>query len=140
MKNIVLVAAFVFLGYTFISEKPPTPDTPAVVEGAVTAALRSASSSDRKLVSSMYTSMADIIERDAATQQISTTGIWRRCHSSALRLAFGGTSLPGKYPGLDTAVEQVLSQSFTLDDVAMTPELRAAIAAACREVAKQSGG
>jgi len=84
--------------------------------------------------------MADITERDAAAGQISSTETWRRCHTSALRLAFGGTSLPGTYPGLDTAVEQVLAQYFTLDNVALTPELRSKIVAACREVARQSGG
>lgn len=139
MKQILLIAAVVFLGYTFLPEREP-PDTPAVVDGPVSVALRSASSTDRASLAALYFAMADVTERDAAGQQISSTEVWRRCHSAALRLAVGGTSLPGKYPGLDVAVEQVLAQHFSLDNTPMTPELRAKIVAACREVARQSGG
>ena len=44
----------------------------------------------------------------------------------------------GKYAGLDVAVEKVMADSFPLDDVAMSGQLIGKIAAACREVAKQS--
>lgn len=139
MKQLVLIAAVAFLGYTFI-QPVRSPDTPVVVEGPVAVALRSASSTDRENMSALYNALADVTERDAGPNQIPNTGAWRRCHSSALRLAVGGTPLPGQYPGLDTAVEQVLAQYFSLDNAPLTPELRAKIVAACREVARQSGG
>lgn len=136
MKNAILLAAILFLGYTFLPARKP-PDLPA---GPVAEALRSASSSDRKTVASLYSALADVTERDGRDRQIGTTQSWRSCHSAALRLGVGGTSLPGKYPGLDAAVEQVLSQYFPLENLPLTDELRAKIVAGCREVAKQSGG
>ena len=140
MKNLVVIVAIAFLGYTFLPTPSVPPDTPAVVEGPVSLALRSASSTDRRTIAAIYNAMADVTERDSAVGQISSTEVWRRCHSSALRLAVGGTPLPGKYLGLDVAVEQVLSQYFSLDNTPMTPELRAKVVAACREIARQSGG
>lgn len=142
MKNAALIAAVVFLGYAFLepSGLPKPPDTPVVVEGPVSVALRSASSEDRGTVAAVYLALADVTERDAKDRLLGTTQAWRSCHSAALRLAVGGTSLVGRYPGLDTAVEQVLSQFFTLDNQPISPDVRAQIVAACREVARQSGG
>jgi len=87
------------------------------------------------MVAGIYDALANITERDSVDSRIPTTGMWRRCHSTALRLAAGGTPLVGKYPGLDMAIEQVLAKYFPLDDVALTSDLRAKIVAACREVA-----
>lgn len=140
MKYAVLFAAALFAAYQFLpkdsSPKPPV----AVATGPVASVMQSASSTDRKTLAALYTALADVTQRDGANRQISTTGIWRRFHSAALRLAVGGTELPGKYPGLDKAVEEVLAQHFSLDDVALTDELRSKVVAACREVASQSGG
>lgn len=142
MKNAVLIVALAFLGYSFIqpSGLPKPPDKPVVVEGPVSIALRSASSEDRRTLTSLYSALADVTERDASDRQLGTTQAWRSCHSAALRLAVGGTPLVGKYPGLDIAVEQVLAEFFPLDNQAISPELRAKIVAGCREVARQSGG
>lgn len=142
MKNAVLIAALAFVGYAFLQPTglPKPPDTPVVVEGPVTIALRSATSGDRRTVASLYSALADVTERDASDRQLGTTQAWRSCHSAALRLAVGGTSLVGKYPGLDTAVEQVLAGFFPLENQSISPEIRAQIVAGCREVAKQSGG
>lgn len=142
MKNAFLIAALLFLGYSFLqpSGLPKPPDTPVVVEGPVSIALRSASSEDRRAVAAVYSALADVTERDATDRLLGTTQAWRSCHSAALRLAVGGTSLVGRYPGLDSAVEQVLAQFFTLDNQSISPDIRAKIVAGCREVAKQSGG
>lgn len=135
MKNILTFAAVAFALYTFLPARDPPEPQPVVVEKPVAVALRSASSDDRQMVAGIYDALADITERDAAGNLISTTEMWRKCHSTSLRLAAGGTSLPGKYPGLDTAVEQTLARHLTLDNVAITPEIRSKIVAGCREVA-----
>lgn len=134
MKHIVLTVASLLVVYCCF-----LPARPVAEPGPVAVAMRPASNADRVKVASIYRALADITERDAG-QQITSTSVWRTCHSSALRLSAGGTDLPGKYQGLDRAVEQVLALHFSLDDVAMTKELAAKIAAGCREVAKQSGG
>lgn len=134
MKHIILTAvALAVVWFSFVPAKTP------VAPGPVTVALAKADHADRVKVGSIYRALADITERDGGTQ-ITTLSIWRTCHSSVLRLAVGGTDLPGKYPGLDIAVEKVLSTHFPLGDVPMTKELAGKISAACEEVAKQSGG
>ena len=89
--------------------------------GPVATALQSASSSDRAKLRSIYGALADIMARDTG-RLITTTAVWRSIYSDALRLAAGGTDLVGKYPGLDTAVEEVYApgkwNSHLSDDVA----------------------
>jgi hypothetical protein len=60
-------------------------------------------------------------------------------HASALRLAAGGTDLPGKYPGLDVAVDRVLQESLgTLEDVPMTRDVVGKLVDGCKKVVAQS--
>lgn len=120
----VVVASFVFV---------PRP----AATGPVAAALTSASSTDRERVRAIYTALADVTTRDAGSR-IATVAAWRAVHSDALRLAVGGTDLPGKYPGLDRAVEEVLAKHVSLDNTPITPEVAAKLVAGCKEVAKQS--
>ena len=62
------------------------------------------------------------------------------------RLTVAENLIIGKEPtkigftDINKAVEDVLAQHFSLDDVALTDELRSKVVAACREVASQSGG
>lgn len=139
MKHILPVLAGLLLVYSLAT----TPRT-AVEAGPVTKALASASSSDRAKVAAIYRALADVTERDKGTQ-IGTTAVWRSVHSAALRLSVGGTDLVGKYPGLDAAVESVLSKHFSLDNVALTSEVNGkpvwqSISAGCKDVETQCGG
>jgi len=128
MKHIPVAVAVLLVALSFLPGRQPA-------SGPVATALSSASSSDRAKVRAIYTSLAAVTERDAG-RQIATTAIWRAVHSSALRLAVG--EMKGKYPGLDVAVEKVLADHFTLDDVAMNAEQVGKVKAGCLEVAKQS--
>jgi hypothetical protein len=94
-----------------------------------------ASRSDRSHLKGIYLSLADVTEKDNGNL-ISTVGMWRQLHINTLKLA--AADMRGKYAGLDVAVEKVMADSFPLDDVAMSGQLIGKIAAACREVAKQS--
>ena len=132
MKLLPLFIACLVAGLTFL---PPQPRA----TGPVAVALSSASSTDRATISATYRALADVMRRDAG-RRITTTGVWRAVYQDALALAVGGTDLVGKYPGLDKAVEEVLSQYYTRDDVAITDEVAQKISLACVEVARQSGG
>jgi hypothetical protein len=131
VKHLVFAAAVAFAALQFIS----VPQRSAAT-GPVSVALRSASSQDRAEVASIYASLADLIERDGG-RLIPTTAVWRAIYSDALRLAAGGTDLPGKYPGLDRAVEEVLAQHYPLDNLPIDKAMADKIAAGCRAVEKQ---
>jgi len=131
MKHWILAAAVAFAALQFVS----IPQRSAAT-GPVAKALVSASSADRARVASVYASLADLIERDGG-KLIPTTAVWRAIYSDALRLAAGGTDLPGKYPGLDTAVEEVLAQHYPLDNLPIDKAMAGKIAAGCRAVENQ---
>lgn len=131
LKHLPVLAAGLLVAVSVIPARPPA-------AGPVADALRLASPRDRARVASIYQALGDITARDAG-QQITTVGTWRAVHASALRLAAGGTDLPGKYPGLDVAVDRVLQESLgSLDDVPMTKEVVGKLVAGCRTVVKQS--
>jgi hypothetical protein len=129
VKPLILGAAILFAAYQFLPQR-------SAVTGPVATAMRSAPSTDRQRVASIYASLADLIERDGGST-IATTAIWRAIYSDALRLAAGGTDLPGKYPGLDAAIEQVLAEHYSLDNLPIDKALAAKIAAGCRAVEAQ---
>jgi hypothetical protein len=133
VKNILLTAAALFCVYSFMFPPAVRPS------GPVADALSNASYSDRREVARIYRSLADVVKRDGG-QKITTTVVWRAIYKDALSLAAGGTALPGKYKGLDLAIEEVLSKYYSLDSAPLTEELSKKIADACLEVARQSGG
>ena len=135
MKHLATLVAGLLVAIAFVR----VPVVPAPQDGGVADVLRSATSADRNAIASVYKSLADITRRDAG-QQIKTTAVWRSVHASVLRLAFGGTPLVGKYPGLDTAVDKVFTASVPLDNVPLTPEIIETLAAGCQKVAVSSGG
>ena len=129
MKHIPIIVAILVAALTFLPA--PTPKA----TGAVATALASASKQDRATVRNIYTALADKTEEDNGTL-ISTVGMWRQLHMNTLKLA--AAKMRGKYPGLDVAVESVMAGKFPLDDAPLSTSLVNQIAAACREVAKQS--
>lgn len=132
VKHYILLAAVAFAAFQFVPKGPQR----SAATGPVSTALSSAPSSDRARVASVYAALADVIERDGG-KLISTTAVWRAIYADALRLAAGGTDLPGKYPGLDKAIEEVLAQHYPLDNLPIDKTLAGKIAAGCRAVEKQ---
>jgi hypothetical protein len=137
VKHFVPFIAAAVVALSFFN--PPRP----AADGPVATALASATPSDRAKVAGIYRALADVTGRDSG-RLIATTATWRLIHADALRLAVGGTPLVGKYPGLDTAVESVLSKHFTLDNVALTSQqdgktVAERIVQGCREVERQCG-
>jgi hypothetical protein len=132
VRHWILGAVVVFAALQFLPKGPPR----SAATGPVATVLESAPSSDRARVASIYSSLADVVERDGG-KLIPTTAVWRAIYADALRLAAGGTDLPGKYPGLDKAIEEVLAQHYPLDNLPIDPVLAQKIATACRAVEKQ---
>jgi len=128
MKHLPVAIAILVCALTFL----PHTNT---ATGPVATALATASRQDKATLRDIYTALADKTAEDHGAK-ITTVGMWREWHSEVLRWA--ATKLKGKYPGLDTAVEKVLAQHFSLDDVAMSQQMVDKIQAGCREVAKQS--
>jgi hypothetical protein len=128
MKHLPVIVAIVVAALTFLPAAKK-------VEGPVATALIGSSRSDRSHLKGIYLSLADVTEKDNGTL-ISTVGMWRQLHINALKLA--AADMRGKYAGLDVAVEKVMAEKFPLDDAPLSASLVNQIAAACREVAKQS--
>jgi hypothetical protein len=128
MKHLPVIVAVVVAALTLIP-------APQKAEGPVATAMSGASRSDRSQLKGIYLSLADVTEKDNG-KLISTVGMWRQLHSNTLKLA--AANMRGKYAGLDLAVEKVMADKFALDDAPLSASLVNQIAAACREVAKQS--
>lgn len=128
MKHLPIIVAVVVAALTFLP-------TPKKAEGPVATAMAGASRSDRSHLKGIYLSLADVTEKDNGTL-LTTVGMWRQLHINTLKLA--AADMRGKYAGLDVAVEKVMADKFSLDDAPLSASLVNQIAAACREVAKQS--
>jgi hypothetical protein len=128
MKHLPVIVAILVAALTFLPASKKA-------EGPVATALIGSSRSDRSHLKGIYLSLADKTEEDNGTL-LTTVGMWRQLHSNMLKLA--ASKMRGKYPGLDVAVEKVMADKFPLDDVPLSAPLVNQIAAACREVAKQS--
>ena len=129
-RLIPLALAAALAALSFVSSPRPA------ATGPVAVALQSASSSDRAKLASIYGALADVISRDQG-QLITTTAAWRSIYSDALRLAAGGTDLPKKYPGLDVAVDKVLSEHYSLDNLPIDKDMAVKIAAGMTAVERQ---
>lgn len=129
-RLIPVTLAALLVAASFVSSPRPA------ATGPVATALKSASSSDRAKLASIYGSLADVMARDQG-RLITTTAAWRAIYSDALRLAAGGTDLVGKYPGLDKAVEEVIATHYSLDNLPIDQALTEKIVAAMKAVESQ---
>jgi hypothetical protein len=131
MKHILAAVVAVALVWSFLPSPGPLP--PAVPTNTVTAALSPASKQDKARVAAFYFALADVVEREADVA--STVGMFRTLHSRSLDRAFKGTDLPGKYPGLDVAINDLLVTAVGTDDVPLPPAKRQALVQALKGVA-----
>jgi hypothetical protein len=131
MKHVLAAVVAVALVWAFY---PAGGTTPVVVapKSPVTAALSPASRQDKARVAAFYSALADVVERDAAV--VNTVSQFRELHARSLDLAFKGTDLPGKYPGLDVAINDQLVASVGKDDVPLPPAKRQSLVQALKDV------
>lgn len=135
MKHILAIVAAVGLVWAFMPAKGTTPVVVAPTS-PVTAALSPASRQDKARVAAFYSALADVVERDQKV--VPTVGAFRDLHARSLDLAFKGTDLPGKYPGLDVAINNALAAAVGTDDVPLPPAKRQLLLQALKDVANDA--
>lgn len=133
MKHVLAAVAIVLAIWAFVPAHTK-PVEPAKTQ--VSSVLAKATSADKARVNAFYTAVADVVERDQKV--IATVGQFRKVHANSLDLAFKGTDLPGKYAGLDVAIEAELVQAIGKEDVALTAEKRVALVTALKKVASDA--
>jgi hypothetical protein len=133
MKNFVWLAAALLL-LSFVYPNGPTlPISPAVVpagptDSALLAILANATAEDKTRINDVYVALKTVLTRDAG-KRVSTTEQWADLHANTLQLAI---DTPGKYPGLDEAIETVFKTTVGTDDVLPSnEETRKKLVAAC---------
>lgn len=146
MKKLVLVFGLLFaLSTAFPNAKValpkwpvgPTPVvTPDVVvvpaDATVAKILASASAADRARVNSVYGGLATVLKRDGG-KRVATTEQFAELQARTLTMAI---ETPGKYPGLDVAIEDCFKRAVgTTDVVSVTPELSAKLVDAAQSIA-----
>ena len=140
MKHILAVLAAVALVWAFAPTAPlPSPEpAPVVVTPAspVTAALSPATKQDKARVAAFYSALGDVVDRDP--KLVKTVSDFRELHARSLDAAFKGTDLPGKYPGLDVAINNKLTAAVGTDDVPLLPAKHQLLVQALKGVANDA--
>lgn len=145
MKKLVWVAgalllfSFVFPNGISLPRGPkPTPVDPAPIgpaaapDAKIVEILAAAAPADLDRIYSVYSGMSLVTKRDGG-KRLNTTEKWAEYQANTLQLAI---DTPGKYPGLDVAIEAVFARKLGTDDVlAMTPEVVARLVEAADIVA-----
>ena len=91
----------------------PVPEPTAETDAKIVELLANATATDKNRIADVYTAMGTILKRDDA-KLINTTEKWAMFHANTLTLAIDE---PGKYPGLDMAIEGVFLRVMGTDDV-----------------------
>jgi hypothetical protein len=111
---------------------PPAPVAPAEpVDEKLVELLSNADEQDKQRIVGVYTGLVTVLSRDKG-QRINTTEKWAEVQANTLQMAI---DTPGKYPGVDTAIEAVFAKQLGTDDVLpSTPETQAKLLAACKMI------
>lgn len=143
MKKLVWVAG-VLLAISFVfpngitlptppapvpAPEPPAPTVPA--DADIVAALKNAESADKARIVSVYSGVIRVLKRDGG-KRVANTEKWADMHANTLQLAI---DTPGKYPGLDVAIEAVFAREIGTDDVLQVDaEVQKKLVRACEVV------
>jgi hypothetical protein len=148
MKKLVWVAGLLLLlSFVFPNglSSLPVPVQPAPVEPAKPAGptdpkivelLANADAEDLSRISGIYRAMITILNREGVGAMINTTEKWALYQANTLQLA---VDTPGKYPGLDEAIEGVFLRTVGTDDVLPgNPDTRQKLIAACELISNSA--
>lgn len=119
LAGVLLVVSLVFPNGPKFTHKPivpVVPVTPHASDAVIVNLLANADPADKQRIVSVYTGLRTVLTRDIAKPpaRITTTEQWAELHGNTLELAI---DQPGKYPGLDVAIERVFLASVGTDDV-----------------------
>lgn len=140
MKKLVWVAGLI-LAISFVAPYLPLGGKPVVdpveeqaeaaVDTKIVSLLRNATKEDKARIRGVYTALKHKLIKDAG-KRVVTTEQWRDLHGNTLDLAI---PVPGKYEGLDIAIDNVFLTSVGTDDVLPGNEdTRNKLVAACEIV------
>lgn len=138
VKHIPIIVCLALCGLTLV----PKVTRKTAKAGPVATALADATYRDKDELRRYFKSLGNVTARDKG-QRVKTLAQWRETHRNGLAVAFGGTGLVGKYPGLDVAVDGILhKQQGLVDQSLATPMSDGRILAevlvdACKEVEAQ---
>lgn len=136
LRNIAaagLIAVALF-GTTFTeTSPPPNQPTPEANYAAAVSAAKSVAEGmdqkDRAVLAGLYSGASKAVLADAMAQQpvLATTGKLRAFHVAALNFTWRGygENLPGKYPGLSSAVETAFAETLGTDVKGLDHEVAA---------------
>jgi len=114
---------------------PVTPVAEHATDSEIVQLLANATAADKARINGIYTALAAVLKKDAG-KRITTTEQWADLQANTLQLAI---DTPGKYPGLDTAIELVFAGKLGTDDVMpSTPETQAKLIDACETIASSA--
>jgi hypothetical protein len=114
---------------------PVAPVTEHDTDAAIVKLLATADSADKARINGIYTALVAVLKKDAG-KRITTTEQWADLQANTLQLAI---DTPGKYPGLDTAIEAVFLAKLGTDDVlSVTPDTQAKLIDACETIASSA--
>lgn len=105
------------------------------VNGSITQIL-AGQRADAQQVSAFYAAMADVVEKDQSV--IKTNNDFYNGYGNAGALMFQGVGIKGKYPTLATTIDGMLKAAVPLEITPWTPDKRAAMVAALRNVSAQA--
>lgn len=133
VAGLILALAFVYPnGFTWPAVKPVPVPVDVVASDEIVKILKDATAEDKAHVAGIYAAMATVLKRDNGVR-IKTTEKWADYQANMLQLA---VETPGKYPGLDVAIENVFKSQLGTDDVAaVTVETQQKILKACQIIA-----
>jgi hypothetical protein len=119
---------------------PVAPVAPHATDAEIVKLLATADGADKQRVFDVYTALSKVLARDLAKPpaRITTTEQWAEVQANTLQLAI---DQPGKYPGLDKAIESVFLAKLGTDDVLPgTPDTQAKLIDACDTIASSALG
>jgi len=139
MKKLVWVAGLVLLvalffpnGISLPTPKPVPAPVDVETDATIVKILAEATPEDKAHIAGVYDAMATVLRRDNGVR-IKTTERWSDYQANTLQLAM---ETPGKYEGLDVAIEDVFKKTVGTDDVLPNnPETQQRLVKACEVVA-----
>lgn len=143
MKNVFVVFAGLLLavsllfpnGLALLQPTPAVPEVTGPTDPAIVKILQTAEQADRERVDGVYSGLAHVVKRDKGNL-LTTTEKWALLQANTLTVAI---EQPGKYPGLDKAINDVFVQSLgTLDVLPGNPEVQTKLVEACEVIANSA--
>ena len=114
---------------------PVAPVVPKVTDKTLLEILKPATPEDLARINGVYSALGVVLARDGG-ERVTTTEQWAELQARTLQLAI---DTPGKYKGLDDAIETVFLKTVGTDDVMPNnPDTQKKLVAACEIIANSA--